>query len=92
MLFSGPSRGSKTPPLASKAVVTSASPDFAEALSGVRGIQSVVPDLPVELPDATAGDGNLSHADLASAAFFDDLTWGIDAVGAPAAWAAPTSR
>lgn len=70
------------------AVVASDNPDFASTLSGAKGIQAVAPDFPAELPDAPSVDGLSDHGGAPGAAVFDFLTWGIDVVGAPAAWAA----
>ena len=67
---------------------TSADADFASEVSGIPTVQAVAPDLLLEFDDPTTDDGLLDHGSLPGAGFFDALTWGIDAVGAPEAWAA----
>jgi len=69
-------------------VVSSADADFATKLLGIPAVQAVAPDLLLEFDDPTTDDGMVDHGSLTGAGIFDDLTWGIDAVGAPAAWAA----
>lgn len=62
--------------------------DFAANVSRLSTVQTVVPDQLMEFEDPTMGDALVDHSSLSGAGFFDALTWGIDAVGAPAAWAA----
>jgi subtilisin family serine protease len=59
-------------------------------MRNVRGISAVVPDALVEMPDGTAGEDLQSHDPIAygAATSLNDLLWGLDAVGAPEAWAA----
>jgi subtilisin family serine protease len=70
------------------AFVTSDDPDFIANMSGADGIKAVIPDLLMEFDHPTPDDELLDHGSRPGAGFFDNLTWGIHAVGAPAAWAA----
>jgi subtilisin family serine protease len=72
------------------AVVESENPDFISAMGSERGIQGVVPDYPVELPDENAGDDLQTHDPIAYAGGtdLDALLWGLDVVNAPEAWGA----
>ncbi len=69
------------------AFVESSSSRFADEMARADGIQSVIPDMMWEFGDRTIDGALLDHGSLPGAGFFDDLTWGIDAVDAPAAWA-----
>lgn len=68
------------------AFVESSDSRFADRLSRVAGIQVVIPDMVMEMDEPWA-EGLMDHSALPGAGFADALTWGIDAVGAPAAWA-----
>lgn len=69
------------------AFVQAADSRFADQMSKVSGIQAVVPDMLMERDDPTTAGEVLDHGSAVGAGFFDALTWGVDAVGAPAAWA-----
>lgn len=69
------------------AFVESADSRFAESMTRSSDVQAVIPDIVVELDDPTVTDGLVDHGSLPGAGFADRLTWGVDAVGAPAAWA-----
>ena len=71
------------------AVVASSNADFIAAMDGAAGVSGVIPDMLVELPNATAGDDLQAHFPIpyAGGTNLRDLLWGIDEVSAPAAWA-----
>ena len=69
------------------AFVTSSDSRFPQRMSRVKGIQTVVPDLLMER-DESWSEELMDHATQPGAGFLDALAWGIDVVGAPAAWAA----
>lgn len=69
-------------------LVEAENPTFSEAMRGVSGVSAVANDR-LMLRDEPMSDATpLEHGSLPGAAQFDGLTWGLDAVGAPAAWAA----
>ncbi len=68
--------------------VSSDNTDFLAGAQALAGVQVAVPDMMFEFDDPTTEDGLLDHASASGAGLFDFLTWGIDAVDAPAAWAA----
>lgn len=70
------------------AFVEAADSRFANEMSRVDGIRAVVPDMLMEIDEPAAASQIVDHGSAAGAGFFDALTWGVDAVGAPAAWAA----
>ena len=72
------------------AVVASSNADFIAAMDGAAGVQAVIPDMLVELPNAMAGDDKIQSHDpipYAGGTNLRDLLWGLDEVGAPGAWA-----
>lgn len=70
------------------AFVESNDPGFRHAMSRARSVQVVIPDVALALDEPMLGEVVVDHGSLPGAAFYDGLTWGIDAVGAPEAWAA----
>lgn len=69
------------------AFVESTNARFAESMGRSRHVEAIMPDVVVQRGDPTVTDGLVDHGSLPGAGFADALTWGIDAVDAPAAWA-----
>ncbi len=78
----------RTLPQVGIAVATSSDPAFVNAMSSVRGVQSVGAAVVHSLPESVTPE--VAAPELAGASFFYDqgLLWGINRVGAPDAWAA----
>jgi subtilisin family serine protease len=68
-------------------IVRTDNPTFRDDALGLRGVQAVVPEHLFELPDDAAGDEMSGHTPEHAPAAFDELTWGLEKVGAQDAWA-----
>lgn len=69
------------------AVVTSENPGFMDAARIINGVAGVEYDLPRALPEVVA-QASLDGPTAADDLYNTGLVWGVERVGAPAAWAA----
>lgn len=69
-------------------VVESGDRRFIENTSRIRGVAAVAEDALIEFDSPRVGDSLQIHGTEPGNGFLDGLTWGVETVGAPAAWAA----
>jgi subtilisin family serine protease len=70
------------------AFAESSNPKFMNEMANVAGVMDVIPDEVFLYDEPMVEVGPQAGSSTPGAGFFDNLTWGMQAVGAPAAWAA----